>query len=183
MKNTINNESSILNQFAREIINERNEKRRVYFSYCKKNSTLLKAVLDAIEKAYKNSKRDAKKDKITICFQNLITKLNDKPIINTPVPVYGIRGTAYTSKELELVMLYKGLYKTFTKTRCILSWKDNQKKDNEKEDLSLLQILSRPWLTFRIDIKEAKEGEKCFNTIITKDVDELVDMIIDNLEF
>lgn len=183
MKNTINNESSILNQFAREIIDERNEKRRVYFSYCKKNSTLLKAVLNAIEKAYTNSKRDAKKDKITICFQNLITKLSEKPVINTPVPVYGIRGTTYTNKELELVMLYKGLYKTFTKTRCILSWKDNQKTDNEKEDLNLLQILNRTWLTFRVDIKEAKEGEKGFNTIVTNDINEIVDMVIEDLEF
>ena len=72
MKNTTNNESTILNQFAREIIDERNEKRRVYASYCKKNSTLLISVLNAIEKAYKNSKRDAKKDRITICFQNLV---------------------------------------------------------------------------------------------------------------
>lgn len=183
MNTTNNNTSSYLNKFAREIIDERNEKRRVYSSYCKKNSTLLIAVLNAIEKAYTNSKRDAKKDKITICFQNLLTKLNDKPIVNTPVPVYGIRGTTYTSKELELVMLYKGLYKTFTKTRCVLSWKDNQKKDDEKEDLSLVQILNRVWMTFRVDIKESKEGEKGYNTIITKDVDELVDMIIDDLEF
>ena len=183
MKNNINNESSYLSKFAREIIDERNEKRRVYSSYCKKNSTLLKAVLDAIEKAYTNSKRDAKKDKITICFQNLITKLSEKPIINTPVPVYGIRGETYTSKELELVMLYKGLYKTFTKTRGILSWKDSKKQDNEKEDLDLIKILNRTWLTFRVDIKEAKEGEKGYNTVITNDINELVDMVIEDLEF
>lgn len=181
MKN--NNKSSYLNAFAKEIINERNEKQRIIASYCKKNTTLLIKVLESIEKAYKNSNRNPKNDKITLCFQGIISKLANKPNINTPVPVYGIRGTTYMSNELELVMLYKGLYKTFTKKRIVLSWKDTQKKDNEIEDLTINEIINRNWLIFRVDIKESKEGEKSYNMQVTENIDELVDEIIEDLDF
>ena len=172
------------NSFMRQLIDVREETKGLIAFFMRKNSTAVKTILEKIENKYKKDGKNPHEDGITIGFRGFVDKyLSDKKIVDTPVPVRGKRGETYNSKELEVIMVFKGLYKAFTKSRIQIMFNDPKMEQGKKETLNLNKIMNRGWLDLVIVIKDADYGidDPCRSSCANLESDEMIIDWIDEM--